>query len=113
MTHEHQIVPKSVYYIVWAWLAVLFVATVAAAQIDLGGWNVPLALAIAGAKASLIVLYFMHARYGSPLIRLFAASGFVWLAVLLLFLASDLLARNWPGEREWPVNTSNRLTTNL
>ena len=93
----HYIVPKSVYFQVGAWLAVLFALTVAASRIDLEGWNVPLALAIAAAKASLIILFFMHARYGSPLVRLFAASGFIWLAIMLVFLASDLLARNWPG----------------
>ena len=87
------VVPKFTYYLIFALLAVLLVATVAASRVDLGMWNVPLALAIAVAKAALIVLYFMHVRYGSPLVRLFAAGGFFWLIILLAFLITDIQAR--------------------
>jgi cytochrome c oxidase subunit IV len=93
----HHVVPKSIYFKVSVWLFALMVATVVASQIDLEGWNVPLALAIAAAKATLIVLFFMHVRYGSPLVRLFAMSGFVWLAILFAFVAADVLTRNWRG----------------
>ena len=54
-------------------------------------------LPIAAAKATLIVLFFMHVRYGSPLVRLFAMSGFVWLIILFAFVAADVLTRNWAG----------------
>lgn len=91
------VVPTSVYYKVFVALGILMVVTVMASRIDLEGWNVPLALAIAAAKATLIVLYFMHVRYGSPLVRLFAISGFVWLAILFAFVAADVLTRNWRG----------------
>jgi cytochrome c oxidase subunit 4 len=89
----HHTVPKSTYFIVFAWLAVLLVLTVAASRINLGVWNVPLALIIATIKAVLIVLFFMHVRYGSPLVRLFAAGGFFWLMILLAFLVADVKAR--------------------
>jgi cytochrome c oxidase subunit 4 len=90
---HHTTVPKSTYYAVFAWLAVLLVLTVVASRLDLGFWNVPLALAIAIIKAVLIVLFFMHVRYGSPLLRLFAAGGFFWLLILLAFLVADVRAR--------------------
>jgi cytochrome c oxidase subunit 4 len=89
----HHVVPKSTYYQVSVWLAVLLVLTVVAAQIDLGSANVPIALLIAGMKAVLIVLFFMHVRYGSPLLRLFVAGGFFWLAIMLAFILADLRAR--------------------
>ena len=89
----HHIVAKSTYYKVAICLGVLLALTVVVAQFDLEGWNVPAALAIAIAKATLIVLFFMHVRYGTPLIRLFAAGGFLWLAILLVFMASDFLTR--------------------
>jgi cytochrome c oxidase subunit 4 len=89
----HHTVPKSTYFTVFAWLAVLLVLTVAASKLNLGYWNVPLALAIAVIKAALIVLFFMHVRYGSPLLRLFAAGGFFWLAILLAFVVADVRAR--------------------
>ena len=87
------VVPKSTYYIVSVLLAVLLVLTVAAAKVDFGAWNVPIALAIAFAKAILIVLFFMHVRYGSPLVRLFAAGGFFWLLIMLAFILADVQAR--------------------
>ena len=75
---QPHIVPKSVYFTVAACLAVLLVVTVLAAQFDLGVANTPIAMAIALAKAALIVLFFMHVRYASPLVRVFAAGGFLW-----------------------------------
>jgi cytochrome c oxidase subunit 4 len=89
----HHVVPKTTYFTVAVLLGALLVLTVAASRFDLGMWNVPIALAIAVAKATLIVLYFMHVRYGSPLVRLFAAGGFFWLIILLAFLITDIQAR--------------------
>jgi cytochrome c oxidase subunit 4 len=89
----HHVVPKSTYFVVSVLLAVLLVATVAAARVDLGPWNVPIALAIATTKAILIVLFFMHVRYGSPLVRLFAAGGFFWLLIMLTLILTDVQAR--------------------
>ena len=90
----HHVVAKKTYYIVSAWLMLLLVLTVAAAQRDLGAANIPIALAIAVAKAILIVLFFMHVRYGSPLVRLFAAGGFFWLLIMLGFILADVQARS-------------------
>jgi cytochrome c oxidase subunit 4 len=89
----HHIVPKPTYYTIAAWLGALLVLTVAVSFVHLGHWNVPIALAIATIKATLIVLVFMHVRYGSPLVRLFAAGGFLWLAIMFAFLAADVLVR--------------------
>ncbi len=44
-------------------LIALTAATVASSRIDLGAFNVVLALAIAALKASLVALFFMHLRY--------------------------------------------------
>ena len=88
------IVPVSTYLKVAACLGVLLIVTVAAAQFDLGPLNTPVALAIAFVKAGLIVVYFMNLRYGSPLLRVFAAGGFLWLAILMILTLSDVLTRN-------------------
>jgi cytochrome c oxidase subunit IV len=61
------VVPPSVLIAVWAILAVLTVVTVAVTYVDLGRLNIWVALAIAAVKASLVLLYFMHLRYDSPL----------------------------------------------
>ena len=44
---------------------------------------------IAIAKAVLIIMFFMHVKYGSNLTKLFAAAGFVWLVILFAFALSD------------------------
>src|SRR5690606_18538110 len=86
-----------VYYTVYAALIILMLLTVAAASIDLGGWNLLVALAIAVVKAVLVVLYFMHLRYSSRLTWLFAGAGFAWLFILLLYTLSDYFSRSWVG----------------
>jgi cytochrome c oxidase subunit 4 len=90
--HPH-IVPKSVYFKVAACLAVLLVVTVLAAEFDLGYANTPIALAIAITKAALIVLFFMHVRYAPPLVRVFATSGLLWVAIMFALTLADVLTR--------------------
>lgn len=60
------IIPLKILVAVFVALLGLTVLTVAATQIDLGAGNLYLALAIAGTKATLVVLYFMHLRYDRP-----------------------------------------------
>jgi cytochrome c oxidase subunit 4 len=87
-------VSKPTYYKVAGALMLLLVLTVAASQLAVGpALHVVLALSIAFAKAVLIVLFFMHVRYGSRLTMVFAAAGFFWLVILFLLTFSDYLAR--------------------
>jgi cytochrome c oxidase subunit IV len=90
-------VPKTTYYWVTFWLMLLLVLTVLAAEFEAGSWNLPIALSIALAKTLLIVTFFMHLRFSSPLVRMFAAAGFLWLLILLVFLAADVVTRGWYG----------------
>jgi len=82
-----------VYYAVFAALLLLLAATVAAAQFDLGRWNFPTATTIAALKGLLIILFFMHVRYSSPLTWLFAGAGFFWLGLLISLTLSDYITR--------------------
>ncbi len=52
---------------------VLTVATTMLGRVDLGAWNLPIALAIAALKGSLVVRYFMHVRFGAGVVRLAVA----------------------------------------
>ena len=76
-------------------LLVLTLATTLVARVDLGPWNFVLAMLIAMTKVLLIVLYFMHLRYGPGLMRLVAAGGVLWLMILLLGTMDDFLTRPW------------------
>jgi cytochrome c oxidase subunit 4 len=83
--------------LVFAGLIALLIATVVAGQFDLGVLSIVIAMTIAAVKALLIILYFMHVRFSSRLAWVFAASGFVWLAILLSFVLSDYISRGWFG----------------
>ena len=91
---EHVISPK-VYYTVFSCLMVLTALTVTASTVDLGPFNVVVALAIAIVKATLVLLYFMHLRYSQKLTWLVVSAAFVWLFILIGLTMSDELTRQW------------------
>ena len=69
--------------------------TYAAALVDFGFFNNVVMLAIAIAKAALVILIFMGVRWSSRLTWVVAASGFVWLLILFGITMSDYLTRGW------------------
>jgi cytochrome c oxidase subunit 4 len=87
------VVPLRVYLAVFAALLVLTAVTTAVAFVDLGRVNVAIMLAIAVTKATLVALYFMHVRWSSRLTWLVVCGGLVWLGLLVVITASDLLVR--------------------
>ena len=92
---HHHIVPIPVYAAIFVALLVLTAVTIAVAFIDLGAMNTAAALAIAFVKGSLVVMYFMHVKYSSRLVQLAAATGFIWLGIMLSFTLSDVWTRGW------------------
>ena len=92
--------PKSTYYLIFAALMVGTAITVSVAFVDLGRLNFPVALAIAISKATLVVLFFMHAKYSSRLTKLFVGTAFFFLFILLALTMTDFLSRGlktYPG----------------
>ncbi len=76
-------------------LLVLTATTTAVAFVDLGApWNTILALGIAVVKASLVVLFFMHALYSRPLTWVFIGAGFFCLIILFTFILADYATRD-------------------
>jgi cytochrome c oxidase subunit 4 len=92
LTSDH-IVPLKVYFAVAAALFLLLALTVAVFSFDLGPYNIVAALVIAVLKAVLVVLFFMHVKYSSRLVWLFATGGVFWLLILFMFTLSDFLTR--------------------
>jgi cytochrome c oxidase subunit IV len=82
-----------IYYKVAATLMALLVVTVAVAYINLGPLNPVIAMAVAAVKAALVAAIFMHLRFSSPMMRLFAGAGIVWLAILISLTLGDYLTR--------------------
>lgn len=95
-THdEHEIahvMPLPVLFAVFAALMVLTFLTVAATWINLGWINLPIAMAIATVKATLVALYFMHLRYDAPFNGLAFLVALVFVAVFILIVLLDTVS---------------------
>jgi cytochrome c oxidase subunit 4 len=94
-TTTHHVLPLKVYYAVFATLMVLTGVTVAVAYVDLGAMNAVAAIAIACFKATIVVLYFMHVKYSTRLIKLTVIAGVYWMIILMGLTMSDYLTRIW------------------
>jgi cytochrome c oxidase subunit IV len=89
------ILPKRVYYTVFAILLFCTYLTVQIAFLDLGAINTVAALAIATFKAVLVILFFMHVKYSTRLTWAVVLGGIFWLGILLTLTMSDYLTRGW------------------
>jgi cytochrome c oxidase subunit 4 len=92
---ESHVVPTKIYYAIFATLLALTGVTVAVAYVDLGRLNTVAALAIAGFKAMIVVLYFMHVKYSTRLIKLTVVAGLYWMGILFALTLGDYLTRVW------------------
>ena len=90
--HEPHVSVRT-YWIVFAALMLLLVATVLATGIGTGPIAILIAVGIATLKAVLILLFFMHVKYSSRLIWLFSGASFLWFGIMLLFVFADFLSR--------------------
>jgi cytochrome c oxidase subunit 4 len=92
---DHHIVTPAVYSIVFATLLAFTGITVAAAFKNLGILNPIVALAIASTKAVVVILFFMHVKYQSKLVKLTVISGFFTFLVLITMTLTDYISRAW------------------
>ena len=85
------------YLVVFFTLLVLLVVTFAAAFVNLGNplINFAIAMIIATFKAGLILWFFMHVKFGTKLIWVYAIGSFVWLLVMFGMTLGDYLTRHW------------------
>src|SRR5512140_2734885 len=89
------IVPPRTYVLIYVILLVCTYLTWQVAFFDLGAMNTVAALTIAVFKAVLVVLFFMHVKYGTRLTWVVIASGLFWLAIMLALTFGDYLTRVW------------------
>ena len=80
---------------VWIALLVLTLLTTSVSYLNLGSFNIVVALAIALTKASLVAWIFMGVRYTTPLTKLFVVAGLVWLCILIALTFIDYGTRQW------------------
>jgi cytochrome c oxidase subunit 4 len=104
--HEHteHIVSPGMYLAIITTLLILTGLTVGAAFVNLGRFNIVVALLIATVKATLVVLIFMHAKYAPERTKLIIIAGIFWLALLLFMTLSDYASRvDYRGVR-YPIS---------
>lgn len=90
--HPH--ISPVVFY--WGLLAVLMLLTLLTyglSFVNLGSLNLAVAVIIATAKATLVVLYFMHLRWDTPFNALVFLSSLVFLGIFLVYTINDTGSR--------------------
>jgi len=92
---SHHIVSPAQYAMVFATLLACTALTVFAADINLGVFNPIIALAIASFKGVIVILFFMHVKYQSRLIKVTVGTGFFMFLVLVTMTLSDYISRAW------------------
>lgn len=80
--HVH-VVPPSLLLAVFGGLLVLTVLTVGVTYVDLGQFNIWIALLVAVAKAGLVAMYFMHLRWDSPFNGIALISALLFVAIFM------------------------------
>ena len=99
--HPH-IVPVSIYIAVFLALLALTALTIWVATIDFGVLNTVVALGIAVLKATLVVLFFMHVKYGPGLTKLLVIASFAWLGLLIVGTLHDYYSPDLAGKLQRP-----------
>jgi cytochrome c oxidase subunit IV len=89
------IIPARNYVAIWAILMVATAITVFAATLELGVFNIVVALLIASIKGTLVVLFFMHLRYSTKLTMVTVIASIFWLFILFSLTMTDYISRAW------------------
>jgi len=92
---DHHIITPKTYIAVFATLLVFTGITVGAAYVDLGVLNPVVALAIACFKAVVVILFFMHVKFQSKLVKMTVGAGFFTFLVLITMTLTDYMSRAW------------------
>ena len=91
--HSEHIVSPKIYGAIFLALLLGTGLTVWAAFQNFGPFNIVIALGIASIKATLVVLYFMHARYSPKRTQLVIVCAIFWLAIMLTLTLADYQTR--------------------
>jgi cytochrome c oxidase subunit IV len=92
---SEKVLGPQTYYRVFAALIALTFATVTVGFIDIGQWHVTVGLAFGVAKASLVILFFMHLIHSTRLTIVVALAGLFWLGILIVLTMADYATRDW------------------
>jgi cytochrome c oxidase subunit IV len=100
------VAPKSMYYTIFLLLMVLTFVTWAITYVDLGEFNLILALAVAVTKAMLVIIYFMHMKWSPKLFKVTIGASVFFLMIMFALTLSDYLSRGQIGLPSYPTATA-------
>jgi len=78
---------------VLALLMILTAVTIGISTIDLGKWNVWIALFVASLKCTLVILFFMHLKYENLAVKWSFAATLCFLSIMIGFVFWDTAFR--------------------
>ncbi len=93
--YTSHLAPISLYVGIWAALMIFTGLTVFAATVELGIFNIVVALLIATIKGTLVVLFFMHLRYSTKLTMVTVVAALFFLLIMFSLSMTDYLTRGW------------------
>ena len=92
--NQHHIIPIQTYFKVFGALMFLTVLTVAVTYVDLGSFNIYLAMFIAILKSTLVLLFFMHLYYDNKTNLLFFLGSILFMIIFITFTYFDIGQRD-------------------
>ena len=108
--HGEHVVPLKYYLGVAGALYLLTVLTVAVSFVHLGPFNTIVAMLIAGVKASLVALIFMHLFWDNKLLLFIFLTSLVFLAIFIGLTLADTLRRgDIYSETGGPINPQSEM----
>ena len=90
---DHHILSYAKLAAVLGALLVLTLVTIGVSYIDMGFFNVPVALAVATTKVTLVLLFFMHLKYEKKAINYSFIGTVLFLAIMITFTFWDVAFR--------------------
>jgi cytochrome c oxidase subunit 4 len=91
--HVPHVLPLWVYLATWGALMVLTVITVAVSYVDIGGFNLVIALLVATIKATIVAMMFMHLKYDHKFHAIIFSFSIIFLGIFIAFTMFDTETR--------------------
>jgi cytochrome c oxidase subunit 4 len=102
--HKIHITPVKIYVMIALLLIILTAITVSVSFIDLGAYNVTVALVIASVKALLVAFIFMHLLYDNKIYLVIFSMALIFLTIFITLTMFDTTTRgSIYEEKEGPI----------
>ncbi len=95
-SEEHHITSYKTYILIWILLMILTAVTVYVSYIDVGIFNIVVAMSVASVKAAVVALFFMHLKFEDSITWGFALFPLALLALLIGMTIIDTFTRIFP-----------------